>query len=196
MKLLLATRNKNKIREIADKFSAIRDLEMVTPDMIGELPDVEETGNTFVENALLKARALCNATGIPAMSDDSGLVVDALNGRPGVMSARYGGEGLSDNDRNLLLLKELEGIQNRSARFVCVISIALPDGRFFSAEGVCEGFIGREMKGDHGFGYDPVFFLPDRGLSMAEIPLAEKNRISHRAQALEKAAKILAMLNT
>lgn len=196
MKLLLATRNAGKITEIKNKLSGIRDLEILTPDNFDNLPDVAETGETFMDNALLKARALADATGFAALSDDSGLVVDGLDGRPGVFSARYGGPGLSDEDRNRLLLKEMEGIQNRSARFVCAIAIVLPDGRSLTAEGSCEGLITDSPSGSSGFGYDPVFFLPEMKKTMAGLSVAEKNRISHRARALDQAARLLASLNS
>ena len=196
MRLVIATKNKNKIAEIKNKFIEVSGLELLDLDSFSKMPDVDETGSTFLENALLKARAVCEHTGLPSMADDSGLVVDALGGRPGVLSARYGGPGLTDGDRNELLLGEMGDIPDsaRTARFICSIAVCLPDGRYFSAEGRCEGIITRRPAGDHGFGYDPVFFLPDFGCTMAEIPLDKKNTISHRARALEKTALILAKL--
>jgi len=195
MKLLIATRNAGKITEIHNKLSGIRNLEILTPDDFNNLPDVAETGKTFIDNALLKARALADATGLATLADDSGLVVDALGGRPGIFSARYGGQGLSDMDRYRLLLKEMEGITDRGARFVCAIAIVFPDGRSITAEGSCEGLITNSPSGTEGFGYDPVFFLPEMKKTMAELSVAEKNRISHRARALDEAARLLSSLN-
>ena len=196
MKLLVATRNRNKVTEIRDKFTGLSGIELLSLDDIAPIPDVEEDGATFEENALKKARETSRLAGIPAMADDSGLEVDALGGEPGVYSARYGGGGATDRDRNLLVLEKMKDVADgkRSARFVCVIAVVFPGGEEMLARGTCEGVIAREMRGDHGFGYDPVFYLPDRGATMAEIPLREKNIISHRARALEKAAEILASL--
>jgi len=193
MKLLVATRNRGKLREIREKFSSLEDIDIVTPDDIGELPDVVEDGATFEENSLKKARELSRLTGLPAMADDSGLEVDALSGEPGVYSARYAGEGATDDDRNSLVLEKMKGVPvgKRSARFVCVIAIVLPGGIEWTARGTCEGEISLDARGDHGFGYDPIFLLTGRGKTMAEIPLDEKNTLSHRARALEKAAEIL-----
>ena len=194
MKLVLATKNKNKIIEIKNKFSGIQDLEILALDSPGipdNPPDVEEDGKTFEENAVKKAAAIASFTGLPSMADDSGLCVDALEGRPGIYSARYGGDGASDADRNSKLLAEMEGVGNRSARFVCAIAIALPEGPEQVVRGECRGVIATEPSGDRGFGYDPVFYLPDYGRTMAQLPLEEKNRISHRALALEKAAGLL-----
>jgi XTP/dITP diphosphohydrolase len=196
MKLTAATKNANKLKEIREKVSSIPGLEIISPSRDEDLPDVLEDGATFEENALKKARVVCGMTGTPALADDSGLEVDALGGEPGVYSARYAGENATDLDRNLFLLDKMKEVPDdaRSARFVCVIAIAFPDGREFSVRGTCEGRITREVRGGGGFGYDPVFLLPDRGVTMAEIPLSEKNRISHRARALEKAAELLASI--
>ncbi len=193
MKLLAATRNRGKQREIREKFSSLREIEIVTPDDFDGLPDVVEDGATFEENALKKARELARLTGLPAMADDSGLEVDALDGEPGVFSARYAGEGASDFDRNVFLLEKMKNIPpgKRSARFVCVIAIVLPDGVEKTVRGTCEGEIAMKARGAHGFGYDPIFLLPDSGKTMAEIPLEEKNLLSHRARALEMAADFL-----
>jgi len=193
MKLVIATKNKNKIAEIKHKFSSVSGLKLLDLSAFKDMPDIDETGSTFLENAVLKARAVCDHTGMPSMADDSGLVVDALGGRPGVLSARYGGPGLTDSGRNELLLGEMRDVPDstRTARFVCSIAVCLPDGRLFDAEGRCEGTITRQPSGDHGFGYDPVFYVASRGCTMAEIPLEEKNTISHRAIALEKTALIL-----
>jgi XTP/dITP diphosphohydrolase len=136
---------------------------------------------------------ICRFTGMPSMADDSGLVVDALEGRPGILSARYGGPGTTDRERNMGILEEMAGVEKerRSARFVCVIAIALPGSTCSTVEGTCEGSISLEMRGSHGFGYDPIFRLDEFNKTMAEIPLQEKNRISHRAKALERAREIL-----
>ncbi len=193
MKLVIATGNRNKIREIQDKFSGIEGLTLVPLSDYANPPEVIEDGTTFLENARKKAAEIADFTGLPAMADDSGLVVDALDGRPGILSARYGGESADDTARNLMILEELRGIpaERRTARFVCLIAIVFPDGRHYSAEGTCEGVITESMKGSHGFGYDPIFFLPDMGRTMAELPLEEKNRISHRAKALEAMRELL-----
>ncbi|MBN2159895.1 MAG: XTP/dITP diphosphatase [Spirochaetes bacterium] len=196
MKLVIATNNRGKIREIRDKFSDIRGLTLVTPDSFPNPPVVVEDGNSFLENAMKKGVEIARYTNLPSMADDSGLVVDALGGRPGVHSARYGGESSTDADRNRLLLDEMKGLPpgKRGARFVCVIAIALPDGATYSAEGTCEGVIAERMTGDGGFGYDPVLYLPELGRTMAELTLEEKNLISHRAKALDAAREILLKL--
>jgi XTP/dITP diphosphohydrolase len=197
MKLVLATTNRNKVLEIKDKFSGIGSLEILSlssPEFSGA-PEIVEDGLTFEENALKKAMAIAAFTGLVSMADDSGLCVDALDGRPGIYSARYGGEGATDRDRYLKLLDEMKGIGKRSARFVCAIAIAFPGGESRVVTGECGGIIAREPAGEKGFGYDPVFFLPEYGKTMAELPLEEKNRISHRALALEKAARIFEDMN-
>ncbi len=195
-KLVIATGNKNKIREIQDKFSAIVGLDPIPLSDFPDPPEVVEDGDTFLENALKKAASIAAYTGLPAMADDSGLVVDALNGRPGVLSARYGGASSDDTAKNRMILEEMRGVpaDKRTARFVCVIALAFPGGRSFYAEGTCEGTITQTMAGSYGFGYDPIFFLPDRGKTMAELPLEEKNKISHRAKALEAMRDILMKL--
>ena len=146
-----------------------------------------ETGATFAENARLKAAALSKATGIPALADDSGLCVDALNGEPGLHSARWAGEDATDADRNARLLARLDGVaaERRTAQYVCVVSLAMPDGSSAEAEGACGGVILETPRGQGGFGYDPLFLLPEFGRTMAELTAAEKNRVSHRAKALE-----------
>ncbi len=197
MKLVIATNNLNKIREIRDKFAAIGGLELVPLTDFPDPPDVIEDGSSFRENAYKKAREIASYAGSPAMADDSGLAVDALDGRPGIYSARYAGESATDADRCRMILREMNGIpaERRSARFICVIAIVFPDGRSYFAEGSCEGVITDAMKGRHGFGYDPIFYLPELGKTMAELPLAEKNLISHRAKALEAAREILEKLS-
>ncbi len=196
MKLVIATGNRNKIREIQEKFSAIRGLTLVPLSDFPDPPEVVEDGTSFLENARKKAVEIAAYTGLPAMADDSGLVVDALDGRPGILSARYGGESADDAARNRLILEEMRGVpaEKRTARFVCVIAVEFPGSRHFTAEGTCEGLITEEMKGSHGFGYDPIFFLPDMCKTMAELPLEKKNKISHRARALEKMREILMKL--
>jgi XTP/dITP diphosphohydrolase len=196
MKLRAATKNANKLKEIRDKISNIPGLEIISPARDEDLPDVLEDGATFEENALKKAREVCRVTGTAALADDSGLEVDALGGEPGVYSARYAGENVTDPDRNSFLLEKMKDVPDdaRNARFVCVIAVVFPDGREYAVRGTCEGSITREVRGGGGFGYDPVFLLPERGVTMAEIPLSEKNRISHRARALEKAAELLASI--
>jgi XTP/dITP diphosphohydrolase len=189
MELVIATGNRHKFREIAARFSEIHGLIPVHAGDLGEMPRVEETGSTFRDNALIKARAFSRWSNLPALADDSGLEVDALKGRPGVYSARYGGPELDDGERNLLLLSEMEKVpdEKRTARFVCVMALALPGGDEWTVRGECPGMITRHPSGREGFGYDPVFYLPEKGFTMAEISPGEKNRISHRARALDLA---------
>lgn len=192
MKLVLATKNPHKIIEVKNKFAAFDFLEIVPlNELFADAPDIVEDGVTFEENALLKAEAIAALTGLPAMADDSGLCVDALDGRPGIFSARYGGENTPDAEKNRLILKELDGIKDRRARFVCAIAIVFPEGQKSVSRGECGGVIAQAPAGANGFGYDPIFFLPEYGCTMAEISLDEKNKISHRARALEKAAESL-----
>jgi XTP/dITP diphosphohydrolase len=193
MKLVIATQNRNKVIEIRDKFAGVDGLELVSLADFPGAPDIVEDGSTFRENAEKKARGIAAFTGHLAMADDSGLVVDALGGRPGVYSARYGGAAATDEDRSRMILDEMRDVPPhlRGARFVCVIALCAPGGECRYAEGECSGMIADAMKGSRGFGYDPIFFLPDRGKTMAELPLEEKNRISHRARALEKARELL-----
>ena len=190
--LLLATRNQGKIRE----FKALLDSacwSVLSLEDFPEMPQVEEEGSTFLENALEKARIAALFTGNVALADDSGLEVDVLGGEPGVKSARWGGEGISDEDRNLLLLKRLERVpmEKRRARFKCVIAMVTPDSREYTVEGTCEGYIAVEPAGENGFGYDPVFFVPSHNRTMAQLSPEEKNRISHRAKALDKMKEVL-----
>lgn len=158
--------------------------------------EVPEEGETFAENALAKARAYASASGLLTLADDSGLVVDALGGAPGVRSARFAGADASDEDRFNLLLEHLRDVppERRRARFVCAIAIAEPTGEARVVEGRVEGYVAREPRGSHGFGYDPVFFLPELGRTMAELSPEEKNRISHRARAGQAARAVLAEL--
>ena len=196
MKLVVATKNKNKFTEIQNKLGGIAGLEIVSLLSYPDSPEVVEDGDTFESNALKKARIIAQFTGLPALADDSGLAVAALGGRPGVLSARYGGTELSDSERNLLLLKELDtaGVTEMSACFVCVIAVAMPGGETCTARGECRGIITDQMKGDRGFGYDPIFYLPELNRTMAELSMDEKNRISHRGLALDRAREIIESL--
>ena len=185
MKLVLASKNQHKLKEMQTILGQLG-LEVVLESQVGVDVDVDETGVTFMENALLKARAVCEASGMAAIADDSGLVVDALSGAPGVYSARYGGKE-SDAARTAFLLENMAEVpeEQRTARFVSAIACALPDGRVVTAEGTCEGVITFETRGDNGFGYDPVFYVPALGKTFAEADGAEKNAISHRGNALQ-----------
>lgn len=192
IKLVVATKNPGKLQELR-VLLADKGWEILSMDAFPSMQPVKEDGKTFVENALKKARSVAYFTGLTALADDSGLEVDALGGEPGIHSARFGGEGLSDEERNALLLKRLKGVppEERGARFRCVMALVTPRGEEYVVEGVCEGFIAQEPRGKGGFGYDPVFYLPSRGKTMAQLPAEEKNSISHRAKALEKMAGIL-----
>ena len=186
MKLVLASKNPHKLLEMQTILGQLG-LEVVLERDVGVDVDVEETGTTFEENALLKARAVMEASGMAAIADDSGLMVDALNGAPGGYSARYGGLD-SDSARTALLLHNLEGVpeERRTARFVSAIACVLPDGRVVTARGVCEGRILFETRGSNGFGYDPVFYVPQLGKTFAEADGTEKNAASHRGNALKE----------
>lgn len=191
--LLVATHNRGKVAEFADILEDSR-ITWLSLDDAGITDDVEETGATFHENAALKAVAYARQSGMLTLADDSGLEVDALGGMPGVLTARYGGAGLSPAERYYLLLDALAGIAeaDRTARFRCAIVLASADGTILgSAEGVCEGRIALEPAGDGGFGYDPVFYLPERDLTMAQLPSAEKHRISHRGRATSAIGPLL-----
>ena len=186
MKVVLASKNPHKlveIKQITDKFG----FDLVLQSELGVDIDVEETGTTFEENSLLKAKAVMEATGLPALADDSGISVDALNGEPGVYSARYGfDESLDDHGRMMLLLKNTEHIPDgqRQAKFVCVISFVTPAGETIQARGEIHGELTREPRGENGFGYDPIFYYPPFGQTTAEIPAEQKNAVSHRGNAL------------
>lgn len=188
-KIIAATKNKNKIREFKE---ILPDFEIITQEEAGIDLDVEETGTTFRENSLLKAKAIFEKTGLPALADDSGLEVFALGGAPGVYSARYGGEGLDDRGRLELLLKNMEEVDDalRGAQFVCSIAFVTKE-KTYEAQGVCEGVIIREARGENGFGYDPVFYVPGKGKTTAEMSGDEKNEISHRGKALRALAEML-----
>lgn len=186
--IVLATGNKNKIREIRELLKdAPVDIKSIAD--YGTLPSVVEDGDTFDENAYKKAYHYARVLGLPCLADDSGLVVDSLDGRPGVHSARFAGENATDLQKCDKLLKEMEGKENRKARFECVLSLATPGGPALTWEGRCEGVITTERHGESGFGYDPVFFYTPLGKTFAEISMAEKNKVSHRGKALQEFAK-------
>lgn len=183
MKVVLASQNKKKIVEMRTILSQMG-VEVLSQAEAGVNLEPEETGTTFEENSRIKAKAVMEATGLPAIADDSGLMVDALGGEPGVYSARYGGEGLDDTGRWQLLLKNMEGKPDRACKFVSVICCCFPDGTEVMARGECPGILAQGPKGDGGFGYDPIFYLPQLGKTMAQLTPEEKNKISHRAKAL------------
>ncbi len=181
--LVLATSNRGKVEEFAALLRG-HPVEILCLADFGPLPPVREDGATFDDNAYKKAAHAAKVLGLPAIADDSGLVVEALGGRPGVHSARYAGEDATDADNIAKLLAEMEGVTDRRAAFECVISIAVPSGPALTYEGRCEGEITLEPRGSGGFGYDPVFFYPPLGKTFAELSLEEKNRVSHRGRAL------------
>ena len=186
MKVVLASKNKHKLVEIS-KITEKFGFELVLQSELGVDIDVEETGTTFEENSFLKADAVMKATGLPALADDSGIAVDALNGEPGIYSARYGfDESLDDWGRLLLLLKNTEHVPDgqRQAQFVCVITMVTPDGKVIQARGEIHGELLREARGENGFGYDPIFYYPPFGKTTAEMEPEEKNAVSHRGNAL------------
>ena len=184
MKLVLASQNQKKLKEMKEILSQLG-VEVCLQSEVGVNVDVEETGTTFEENSLLKAKAVMEASGLPAIADDSGLCVDALGGAPGVYSARYGGEGLDDVGRYRLLLENMRGMA-RGAKFVSVITCCFPNGDVITARGECPGTIAFAPQGEGGFGYDPIFFLPQLKKTFAQITPEEKNAISHRGKALER----------
>ena len=184
MKLVLASKNQKKLVEMNEILSHLG-IQVCSEAEAGVDVEVEETGTTFEENSLLKARAVMEASGMPAIADDSGLCVDALNGAPGVYSARYGGEGLDDTGRYRLLLENMRGQTPRTANFVSVITCCFPNGDVLTARGECPGTIAFAPMGEGGFGYDPVFFIPSLKKTFAQLSPEEKNAISHRGKALE-----------
>ena len=190
MKYVLATHNPGKLKEMSDILARFG-VEVVSPGDLGITVDVEETGTTFAENAMLKAKAICAAAKLPAIADDSGLCVDALNGGPGVYSARYGGEGLDDKGRYTLLLNNMRGQTTRAAHFTCSIACAFPNGDTLTAEGRCDGTIAFAPMGEGGFGYDPVFFVPEKAKTFGQLTAEEKSTISHRGKALKSFAEKL-----
>ena len=186
MKVVLASKNQHKLVEIS-KIMEKLDIQLVLQSELGVDIDVEETGKTFEENSFLKAEAVMKATGLPALADDSGIAVDALNGEPGIYSARYGfDDSLDDWGRLCLLLKNMEQVPDgqRQAQFVCVITLVTPAGEVIQARGEAHGELLREAAGQGGFGYDPIFYYPPYGKTFAQVSAEEKNRVSHRAVAL------------
>ena len=187
MKVVLASKNRHKLVEIS-KITEQFDMELVLQSDLGVDIDVEENGVSFEENSFIKAEAVMKATGLPALADDSGIAVDALNGEPGIYSARYGfDESLDDWGRLLLLLKNTEHVPDgqRQAQFVCVITMVTPDGKTIQARGEIHGELTREPAGENGFGYDPIFYYPPLGKTTAELAPEEKNAVSHRGNALK-----------
>ena len=187
MKVVLASKNKHKLEEIS-KITEKFGFELILQSQLGVDIDVEETGSTFEENSLLKAEAVMKATGLPALADDSGIAVDALGGEPGIYSARYGfDESLDDWGRLELLLKNTEHVPDgqRQAQFVCVITMVTPEGKTIQARGEIHGELLRAPRGEHGFGYDPIFYYPPLGMSTAEMDPEQKNQVSHRGNALK-----------
>lgn len=192
MKLVVASSNQGKLREIKAITEPLG-IQAVSAAEMGFSEEVEETGETFEANARLKAEAVCRALGLPALADDSGLAVDALGGRPGVQSARWAGPDASDADRSAKLLGELAEVAeaDRGAAFVCAMACMRPDGAMITSHGELRGRIASAPAGDNGFGYDPVFYLPRRGLTVAQLTADQKNAISHRGRALREIAKAL-----
>jgi len=186
--IVLATRNEGKVREFQELLKDFP-VEIRCLKDFGPIPEVVEDGATFDDNAYKKAHFTAKVLGLPVIADDSGLVVEALDGAPGVRSARYAGDKATDAENIAKLLKEMEGKANRKAAFECVISIAVPSGPALTYEGRCEGEIATEPRGESGFGYDPVFYYPPYGKTFAEIPMADKNKVSHRGQALAEVAE-------
>lgn len=180
--IVIATRNKGKLREFSDLLSKFVE-RIISIDEISPGIEIKEIGATFKENALLKAREVFRATHLPTLADDSGLEVEGLGGLPGVISARYAGYGASDRANIEKLLRELKGVKDRKARFVCCLAFICPDGKEITIEGYCSGIIAEKPAGRGGFGYDPVFYLPDMKRTMAQLSPSEKNRVSHRAKA-------------
>jgi XTP/dITP diphosphohydrolase len=185
-RFVAATRNKGKLGEIIEILACLP-FEVVSMEEMGIFKDIDETGSTFEENALIKAVEVSKITEEMVMADDSGLEVDFLNGAPGIYSSRFAGEGATDEDRNNKLLELLEGVpfEKRTARFVCSIAVVFPDGRQFTVRGTCGGHIGIEPEGSNGFGYDPLFFLPEYNMTMAQMQPDEKHKLSHRGRALK-----------
>ena len=197
MQVVVATSNQGKFQEIVAILSDLRISFLSLASFPGYVPPLE-SGLTYAENASAKARAAARYTGTWALADDSGLEVDALGGQPGPHSSRFLGAAATDRGRNQRILEMLEGIpfDRRSARFQCVVALAGPEGELFLTHGSCEGIIAQAPVGEEGFGYDPIFIIPDQGVTMASLPRDLKNRISHRARALEKAKRLLAGLSS
>ena len=192
MRIVLATNNKHKIREIKNILADLS-MEILTLEDFTGFPKVEETGKTFEENAIIKAQAIYQFTGLPSVADDSGLEVDALDGAPGVLSSRFAGEHYSFEDNNRKLLSLMKDIprERRGAKFICVVALAKDVNHIVTVKGEVKGIITFEEKGENGFGYDPVFYLPHLNKTFAQLSLEEKNKISHRAQAFAKAKELI-----
>jgi XTP/dITP diphosphohydrolase len=192
MQIVLATRNQHKQQELVALLGGL-DITIRTLDDFPEAPEVVEDGDTCEANAMKKAVEIARHTGLPAVADDTGLEVDALGGRPGAFAARYAGEHATYDDNCRKLLRELEGIPpgQRTARFITVAAIALPGGKTMSAKGILEGVIAESVVGSNGFGYDPVFIIPEHGQTLGQLPPDVKNRISHRARAFAQAKTLL-----
>lgn len=190
--IIIATKNKGKAKEFEQMFLPLG-FEVKTLLDFEEMEDIEETGQTFEENAVIKAEAISKLTGQVVIADDSGLIVDALNGAPGIYSARYAGTDKNDEANINKVLKELGDIpdEKRTARFYCALAIAVPNRKTITVHGTCEGTILRERRGNNGFGYDPIFFVSELGLSMAELSPNEKSKISHRGNALKNLEEII-----
>lgn len=184
-RIMFATGNEGKMKEIREILKDL-DVQVLSMKEAGIQVDIVEDGTTFEENAIIKAKAVCQASGEIALADDSGLVIDYLNGEPGVYSARYMGENTSYHIKNANLIERLQGVpdEQRTARFACVIAVAFPDGTVKTVYGAMEGRIGYEEAGENGFGYDPIFYLPEYDCTSAQLSMEEKNKISHRGKAL------------
>lgn len=191
-KLIIATRNRGKLKEIKEILAGLP-FEVISMEDAGIYKDIEENGSTFEENALIKAREVMSITGEMVMADDSGLEVDFLNGAPGIYSSRFAGEGAMDEDRNNKLLKLMADVpfEKRTARFVCAAAVVFPDDGNFVVRGTCEGYIGLKPEGQNGFGYDPLFYVPEYGMTIAQLETEDKNKISHRGRALKLMVKEL-----
>ncbi|MBN1370290.1 MAG: XTP/dITP diphosphatase [Dehalococcoidaceae bacterium] len=191
-KLVLATGNPGKLKELRELLKGVS-LELLSPDQVGLSPYIAETGSTYHENAAIKALNLAEKSGILSLADDSGLEVDALDGMPGILSARFGGPGLSDEQRCLLLINKMQHVphEKRRAQFKCVMALATPEGKIETCEGCCQGIIYSRLSGKNHFGYDPIFFIPELNKTMAELTFDEKNTISHRRRAADKIKDLL-----
>ena len=195
-KIIFATGNQNKMKEIRE-ILADMDVEVVSMKEAGIHADIVEDGNTFEENAEIKAKTICEMTGEITLADDSGLEIDYLNKEPGIYSARYMGEDTSYDIKNQALLDRLDGVEDakRTARFVCAIAAAFPDGSTESVRGTMEGIIGHKIAGENGFGYDPIFYLPEYGCTSAELAPEKKNELSHRGEGLRKMRAVIEARN-
>lgn len=191
-RLVFATGNKDKLKEIREILRGL-EIEVISMKEAGIEEEIEENGTSFKENSLIKSKFICDKIKLPALADDSGLEIDFLGGEPGIYSARYLGRDTDYHTKNSIIIDKLKAAktEERGARFVCAISLVLPDGREFVTEGVMEGEIAHEIKGENGFGYDPIFYLPEYGMSSAELSSEEKNKISHRGKALRNMVEII-----